>query len=408
MAVELDRRRRSRAISLAAVAVLAAGVAWLAARPPATGPAPPPGGAPAIVRAERLEQARAIVITTAEGEFTLARTAAGWALRDRGDFPAPEARVAELEAALAALRLMRPMTRDPQKHDRLFVGDPTRGGKGVLVQIQDERGAYLVDLVLGFTPRGLYARRRGDDQAWAARGALPAFTDPAFWLNIEPLALDAGRFVRLDVAPSEGPAFSLLRDAPGGPFRAARPFAFRAIRHPDVAQTLAVTLATLAPKDIAPAPSIVGAPIARLVASADDGLVVAVDLHRKDGADWAKVTARTIPDAPADTLARAQALNAQAGPWAYRVSSAQAAALAPTLMALTGVEEAAPAPRAAPVPASPPPRPRPEPEPIAAAQKAPTPDPAPQQDPQPTVRVDPAAPATGAEEGSPAPPDRAG
>ena len=339
MARQLDQWRRRRAFALGAISALALAAAVFVSRGHYSGYAPPPGGvaaAPGI--GAQGTQTRAVSITSRQGVFALARSPRGWSLQDRGGYPVSHERVSALEAAFRDLRLVRPITRDPAKHARLNVGDPGNGGDGVLVQLQDERGAFLVDLILGYRGGKVYARKRGDAQVWTTSGDLPALRDAAFWLELAPFGLQTDDLLRLDIAPPTGPAFTLQRLEPGRDFALGRPFSSLAIAQPEAARALLRVIAKLQPLDVAPAPSLGGAPASRLVAHASDGVDVVLDLHRKDGGEWLKAVARAAPDADAQALARAQAINAQTGAWAFRLRPEDAAALTPSLSALAGEE----------------------------------------------------------------------
>ncbi len=336
------------------------------------GYAPPPGGiAAAAGIGAQGTQTRAVSITSRQSVFALARSPRGWTLQDRGGYPVSQERVSALEAAFSDLRLVRLITRDPAKHARLNVGDPGNGGDGVLVQVQDERGAFLVDLILGYREGKIYARKRGDAQVWTTSGDLPPLRDATFWLELAPFGLQTDDLLRLDIAPATGPAFTLQRLEPGADFAMGRPFSSLVIAQPEAVRALLRVIAKLQPLDVAPAPSLGGAPASRLLAHAGDGVDVVLDLHRKDGGEWLKAIARAVPDADAQALARAQAINAQTGAWAFRLRPEDAVALTPSLSALAGEE--AVARRLALVPAAPPRSRTPAPAPAPAEPTAPAP-----------------------------------
>lgn len=366
----LARRRRRRLLWLAGAAVAALGLAVLVSQPAAELRTQGGGGLAAPALASGQAQARRITITTTSSAFSVVRTPRGWVLPDRGDYPVKAEKVAALQQLLANLRLERPMTRDPAKLPRLNLGDPQAGGAGFQVQVQDEGAAYLVDLVLGVTDRGLYARKRGDTQAWAVRGEAPPTDAIADLLELRPIGLVAEDLVRLDIAPMSGPAYALLRDAPGAPLQLGRPFSARRLQDAAMAEAPALALARLQPRDVAPAPSIGGAPAARLIANSVEGLVVQADIHRQDEAYWVKITSPGVAPGAAEAVAeRQRSLNAEFAPWAFALSKEAAEALAPPLSMLTGQEETELPERAgAPLPPEAPRAPveRPKPSPAAA------------------------------------------
>lgn len=337
MALQLNRLRGQRALALGAVSLALLVVALFVSREGRAVYTAPPSGVLAApgIGGENV-QTRLVRITSRQGVFSIARTPRGWVLQDRGGYPVGANRVNALEAAFRALRLARPITRDSAKHGRLNVGDPGAGGDGVLVQIQDERGAFLVDLILGYRDDTIYARKRGDAQVWTVSGDLPPLRDAAFWLELAPFGLSTAELLSLDVAPLTGPGFTVLRAEPSGPFIFGRPYSGLLIRQKDALEAMLAVIARVEPRDVAPAPSLGGVPAARLLATASDGVVVAMDIHRKDGADWLKATARTSPEANLQAMERAQKINAQTGAWAFRLSPEDAAALIPALASLAG------------------------------------------------------------------------
>lgn len=383
MALQLNRWRRRRAFVLGAISIAMLAGALFVSRLNEAIYAAPAGG---VVAAPGLGadgvQTRVISIRSRQGVFSLARTPRGWSLQDRGGYRVDQDKVRAVEAAFREMRLVRPITRDDTKHARLNVGDPSVGGDGVLVQLQDERGAFLVDFILGYREEQIYLRKRGDPQVWTIRGDLPPLRDAAFWLDLKPFGLGTADLQRLDIAPAAGPAYTILRLEPGAMFVLGRPFSAMAITQPAAVEAMLAAIAKVQPGDVAPAPSLGGAPMARLLATAGDGVVVGLDLHRKDGADWLKATARTVPEANAEAMGRAQAINAQAAAWAFRLSAEDAAALIPGLDSLVGtdalerrlafVPAAAPSPRRA-ASSLPPRAPAPDPAGVPPPEPAPTP-----------------------------------
>lgn len=330
---------RKRAYWAGALVLLAGGMAAAAvqvSRPPPELTARNGGAlaAPGLSAPEATP--RKIRIITASGGYTLARTQReGWVLEERGGYPAPEAAVAAVLRQTAALRLERALTRDPAKLDRLRLGDPERGGRGVALQVQDERGAFLADLVLGYEPQGLYVRQRGSNQAWFAGGAMPELAKPAIWIE-SPQALRGASFVRLDVQPFDGPAFSLVRNT-AGQLVFAPPWQLRRLSGRAAAQAIWDTLQGFDPMDVASAAAITAPVRGRLYATAADGLVIRADVHLQEEGAWLMVSASITGEGEPlpDVQARAAEINQAFGPWAFRIPDVEAAALLPAFNALT-------------------------------------------------------------------------
>lgn len=274
-----------------------------------------------------------IIITSAEASYRVERAERGeqavWVMRDRGDFPVQPARLAQLTEGLQNLRFTRRMTSDPDKHARLGVDDPRQGGRGILVQIEDGRGALLVNLILGVEPTGLYVRRPDNDQTWAATGELPPLRDVAAWLELRPLDMSADQLARVEISPPEGRAYILARDSAEAPWRIAAPALASTVQSTINAAAEAIT--TLTPIDVQPAPAIQGAPSARVRATTFDGVAIDAEIIESDGGQWLKLVARasTPEQEPA-----ALAINNRVAAWAYRLRDAELAVFAPPLTSL--------------------------------------------------------------------------
>jgi hypothetical protein len=330
MSTDLAERRKSWAITLyliagalAAVAAITVAIEARSARPDlAAGPVVP-GLSDTIGGAQR------IIVTSADASYRIERTQRGWAMRDRGDYPVRSSRLAQLTEGLEQLRFTRRMTSDPSKFERLGVGDPREGGRGILVQIEDGRGALLVNLILGVETGGLYVRRPEGDQTWAAQGELPPLRDVASWLELRPIEMDAQRLARVEIMPMEGRAYILARDTAQDPWRIASP----ALATPAQASVAAAAehITQISPVDVQPAPAIQGEARGRLRATTFDGLNLDAELIQSEGRTWVKLVARA--DTP-EHEAAALALNNRASAWAYALSDIEVQSLVPPLTTL--------------------------------------------------------------------------
>jgi hypothetical protein len=329
----LAERRKSQALTLAIVAgiltIVAAvtlAIEFRASRPDLAAGLVVPGLADTIGDAQR------ITVTSAEATYRIERTQSGWAMRDRDDYPVMASRLSQLTNGLTQLRYTRRMTSDASKHERLGVGDPREGGRGVLVQIEDGRGALLVSLILGVEPGGgLYVRRPDQDQTWAAAGELPPLRDVSAWMEIRPLTIAPDRLQRIEIMPTEGRAYILARDSAEQPWRIAAP-ALAPLSQSVVVAT-AERITQLAPLDVRTAPAIQGPPRARLRATTFDNIFIDAELIESDGRTWLKLVARGgTPEQEAAALE----LNNAIAAWAYALNSVEADALAPPLGGLIG------------------------------------------------------------------------
>ena len=274
---------------------------------------------------ETISGAQRIIVTSADASYRIERTQQGWAMRDRDDYPVLSSRLAQLTEGLENLRYERRMTSDASKHERLGVTDPREGGRGILVQIEDGRGALLVNLILGVETSGVYVRRPDDEQTWAVDGELPPLRDAAAWMDLQPLNVPADRLARVEVMPAEGRAYILARDEAGQPWRIASP-ALAPLAQSTVTAA-AERLTQLSPVDVRTAPAIQGAPRARVRATTFDGVTIDAELIPSDNRLWVKLVARAAPEQEAAALE----INNRSAAWAYALSEMEAEALAPPL-----------------------------------------------------------------------------
>ncbi len=319
------RRARSLTLFLIAGALVATAAVTVAIESRSLSPSSAAG--PVLPGIEdTIGGAQRITITSSEATYRIERTEQGWAMRDRDDYPVLSSRLAQLTEGLENLRYVRRMTNDASKHERLGVTDPREGGRGVLVQIEDGRGALLVNLILGIETSGAYVRRPDQEQTWSVDGELPPLRDVASWLALQPMSLTPDRLVRVEVMPAEGRAYILARDAADQPWRLASP-ALAALAQSTLTAT-AERITQLSPIDVRTAPAIQGTPRARVRATTFDGIVIDAEVIASDNHLWVKLVARA--DAP-EQEAAAVALNTPASDWAYALSEMEAEALAPPL-----------------------------------------------------------------------------
>lgn len=340
MTTELAERRKHRALGLGLLAGAFVVVAAITVAIDARSSRPNTASGPVVPGLEEsISRAQRIIVTSTEASYRIERTQRGWAMQDRGNFPVNSGALDRLTQGLQSLQYVRRMTSDPSKHERLGVGDPREGGRGILVQVEDGSRALLVDIILGIEPNGgMYVRRAGQDQVWSARGELPPLRSIASWLELQPLALDPATLARVEIVPPTGRPYTLAREAQGADFQIVLPARLAAIAQSAV-DNVGARITALAPTDVTEAPAIQGAPRARVRAITFDGVLIDGELIDSDGKTWIKLVARaqTPEQEPA-----ALEINNRSAAWAYALSSLDVDTLVAPLSTL--VPGAAPAP----------------------------------------------------------------
>ncbi|MBI1188343.1 MAG: DUF4340 domain-containing protein [Alphaproteobacteria bacterium] len=335
MTTALAERRKKSALrwavaALATLAIAAVAVTISARSTDATRVIGPvvPGLAQSIADAQR------ITIVSGDARYRITRTERGWALTDRGDFPVRPQRLAQLTQGLSELAFVRRMTADPDRHEQLGVSDPTQGGDGVLVQIENSNGAFLVDLIIGTQRNGLFVRRPNEDQVWAVRGELPPLRDPSIWLDLQPLSISADSIVRAEIAPESGAPYILQRNAETGAFAFAGAQASREPLSASALRSVAERLTQVQPVDVLPASGVQGAALARIRLALTGGETIDAQIVTFEDRPWLLLSAAPPPGAQSEAAAQSDAINERARGWAYALSGTDMERLAPPLDAL--------------------------------------------------------------------------
>lgn len=326
----LAERRRARSLTLFLISGALVAIAAVTIAIESRGSSPSSSAGPVLPGIEEtIGGAQRITVISADATYRIERTQQGWAMRDRDDYPVLSSRLAQLTEGLEGLRYVRRMTSDASKHERLGVTDPRENGRGILLQIEDGRGALLVNLIVGVETAGTYVRRPDDAQTWSVEGDLPPLRDASAWLDLRPMTLAPERLARVEVMPAEGRAYVLARDTAEQPWRIASP-ALAALAQSSITAT-AERITQLQPTDVRTAPAIQGTPVARVRATTFDGIVIDAELIPSDNRVWVKLVARA--SAP-EQEAAAVALNTPASDWAYALSDMEVEAFAPALARL--------------------------------------------------------------------------
>ena len=324
MTAHTSARRRARlaaGIALAGLLALAAGsyTVWrdarLDARPDASGPV-------LADWQENAAEARIIEIEGPDGALRLERgssSQSGWVMADRGGYPVPPERVAELDAALSRLSYSAAMTQDPDKFARLGLVGASDGGDGVHLRVRGANGTLLADLVIGAErgDDGLFLRPAGGGRAYAAQGRLPDLDAVDHWLGLDYFNLDPASVARVRIQPVTGEAYALAKAGMSARnFELREPRGWRLITS-GAANGVAVAGARMRFRDVRPRDALIGAPAAAHAAVTFDGLAYSYTIFNEAGRHWARLEVTAAAD---DAAARARRLDAIARGWAFEIS----------------------------------------------------------------------------------------
>lgn len=279
------------------------------------------------------EAARIHIVSKANGAFdVMFKPEKGWVLPSRNDYPAAFDKVQHTLVGLATLQTIEPKTARPDWLSYLGLDSPSTGGKGVLIEVFDEKGNALASVIAGNSvdigdvsgQTGLYIRKPDSTQSYLARGVLEPTSDPADWMDKTVMDIDRARIREADADPADGTSYIVLRDKPADPdFHLSSIPRGREAANAEVAGEVAASIVGFSFDDIRAASTFDFSKASRLVTKTFDGLTVTVSLIRQGANNWAEVSAEATPGNPA-TGAEARAIDAHAAGWAYKLPAYKA------------------------------------------------------------------------------------
>jgi|HubBroStandDraft_2_1064218.scaffolds.fasta_scaffold63560_2 hypothetical protein len=279
------------------------------------------------------EVAHIHIASKAHGAFDIAfDPQRGWVIPSRNNYPAAFDRVQHTLVGLATLQTIEPKTARPDWLSYLGLDSPSTGGKGVLIEALDEKGAVLASLIAGNSvdigdvsgQTGLYIRKPDSTQSYLARGVLEPASDPADWMDKTVMDIDHARIREVDVAPTLGTPYTVLRDKPSdADFHLASVPRGREALIPSPADDVASAITGFVFDDISAAKNFDFSNASRVTVKTFDGLTVTVALIRQGVDNWAEVEAEAAPGNPG-VGAEARTIDAHADGWAYKLPAYKA------------------------------------------------------------------------------------
>lgn len=268
----------------------------------------------AAVRAEASE----IRVTLADESYTLVNGEDGWKLGSTDGYHIRPDRLASLATGLENLTWGEGRTRDPDKFNRVGLGDPREGGTGALIEIVDDQGNIAASLITGRKGERIYGRRPGEDQAFQMNGELPPLYNHDAWLDFDILEINPDAVSAVRIYDSTGESIYLHRQVgtsersfvPGPPFQD-----FRLVSR-IAASTPALALTRFAPIGVKPASELETRPVGRHITQTHDGLEVDLSAYREP--DGYFVTLRAIE--AGEGAHRGSTINEKAEGWAFELS----------------------------------------------------------------------------------------
>jgi hypothetical protein len=334
----MDMRRLLRPLGLVTAASMVLALVALFGERRVNAVAPPqillPDYAARLTQAQKLEVTHGMGISGTRG-LSMSRTANGWTIDQRWNYPANDELVNETLLALADLKAVEARTAQPDWHRALGLVVPENLGAAVRFRVTDKQAGVLASLLLGkeqeseaeakqdvqnYGPelRQFYVRREERAQSWLARGRLPRNPEPAAWIDpsLPRHELANLREVRFGKKSDKGDnKFKFIRVGEGWSLSGAQSWLarFDALRPDDVARAETINFATARPFTL-----VYG-----------DGLRIDYENVGAATVIWSRMRAYVAPDASEDAKAAAAALNARFDGWALRFAAERSPILLP-------------------------------------------------------------------------------
>jgi Domain of unknown function (DUF4340) len=316
-----DRQRTQRIFFLAALAGvlgLVAGVSHL-------------GGGVAVQTSERTgtpvfpdfealrAEASEIRITLADERYSLVATGDGWRLGTRDGYPIRQDRLTELAAGLESLVWDTPRTDDPEKLNRIGLGDPREGGSGALLEVVGPGGETGAALITGRKGEFIYGRRPDETTAFRVTGTLPPLYSSEAWLDLGFLDINEDAVSAVRLTDESGENLFLQREVGSSDraFRPAPPFQNYRLTSRLAVTGPALALTRFLPIGVKPAAALRTRPVSRHITQTHDGLEVDVRAYRER--DGYFITLRAVE--AGEGAMRAEAINARAAGWAFELTA---------------------------------------------------------------------------------------
>lgn len=282
---------------------------------------------------EKLDETSTVKITTADTSYTLQEFPDGWGLVESGGFPVRSDRMDVLAEALRSLSWGDLKTQDPEKFDRIGLGDPVADGSGALIEVLTGEGVAIASLVSGRKGDQFYGRLASDDDvSFQLDGALPPLYTRQGWLDLEFLQIPQEVIKSVRLVRPNGNSLYLSRPPGGGPrsFRPAPPNQNDRLTSRIAATGPGLAITRFFPTDVKPDSELKTKWIARHITVTHDALEIDVRAYAE--LDGFYVTLSAIE--AGDGANRAGSINERANGWAFKLSEYDWTDFAPEISAI--------------------------------------------------------------------------
>lgn len=253
-----------------------------------------------------------------------------WKVVSSDGYPADQAAINRLISAMETLVLAEPRTKVPEKFQKLKLDTAKSGNGSVKIELKDREDSLISGIILGAMqaaptpdrPGQFFVRLIGGDRAWLAEGRVISSPDPRSWLD-QNLGLPADTDIQsIKVVPLDGPPYEMDRETADVSFVFRSLPDGRQLRSPSMPMQLAQSIAFLAIEDTRSRPGNLPGNASIVSYETFDGRRLQVRQWSEEEETWLAIDLQGNWSEP---------LKSRSTDYIFRISSARAKALIPTL-----------------------------------------------------------------------------
>jgi hypothetical protein len=250
---------------------------------------------------------------------TLAQTADGWVVSDRGNYPANFSRLRQNLRGLAEARIFESKTSNPEFYERLGVRD-INDSLATGTEFTITSPTVSAQVIVGRTDEGggklAYVRKTGEEQSYLVKASLDPGQGPNDWLDSALLDIPSTRIRSAQIRHPDGEILAVAKPRSDSVnYTVADIPAGRSLSYEGAANSIGAALAGLTLDDVEPTGDFEPGEVQPVLASFEtfDGL--RVDVQTWELADGERrVAFAATAQAPAEVAAPAETEAAEAGP----------------------------------------------------------------------------------------------
>lgn len=281
---------------------------------------------------ERINEVQVIELHKGGATATIARTDAGWVMRERSDYQVAGDKIVALLRGIALSDRREPKTANKARFDRLELG-----GEALSVVLKDDTDGELLRFNMGKrtgSPNGrslTYVFQEKDTRAWLVTELSEASSDPSWWLNSDVLSIDEKRVSDVKVG---GVWLTRKLDETNFVMQGLREGetagAYWQLREP------ARVMSSFSFDDVRKLSNPLSDPVQTITLTTHDGLTITAAIFEMEGSAWAKIDAvfdlemrgegesGILEAAPEDGEAEAAAIRGATAGWVFKLNSSDA------------------------------------------------------------------------------------